>query len=324
MAQIEVTSQQTLLNLAKSTNNKELLFIAEVLDKTNRIMADAHWEEANQLTGHVFAQRAVLPSGTWREINEGVAGEASEVHQVTESIGLLEGHSKIDEMLVDLAPNPQQYLLQEEHAFIEGLGQTFVTALFYGDLDSDPSSIRGLSDRYNAPSTQTNVWDAGHTTDDVCSSIWLIQWGPRKAHLVYPRNSKTMGVQRKYLGLVPVVDGTASVSQIVSHFTQYKINAGLVVHDNRCAQRVGSIAASGTANIFDPDLLIKAKNSMINAGEGAILYCSKAIKSQIEINAKDKPNVWHYTSDPYGSGMEAVLGMPIHICESILDTEDDI
>lgn len=319
-----VTSQQTLLNLTRATINKELVEIVEVLDKT-KIIQDAYWIEANGLTGHTFVQRAVLAAGTWREINEGIASESSEVNQVTEGMGLLEGHSKIDEELVKLYPNEGQFLMDEEHAFIEGLGQTFETAFFYGDLDDEPSSIRGLADRYNAPSTQGNVWDAGHTTDDACSSIYMIQWGPRKAALCYPRNSKTMGIEREYLGVVPVVSGTATVSQLVCHFTKYVIKAGIVVHDNRCVQRIGSIAASGTASIFDPDLVIKAKNQMLNGGEGAILYCSKAIKAQIMINAKDKPNVWHYQAAPYGDGMlESVLGMPVHVAEAIIDTEDDI
>lgn len=319
-----VTSQQTLLNLTRATINKELVEIVEVLDKT-KIIQDAYWIEANGLTGHTFVQRAVLAAGTWREINEGIASESSEVNQVTEGMGLLEGHSKIDEELVKLYPNEGQFLMDEEHAFIEGLGQTFETAFFYGDLDDEPSSIRGLADRYNAPSTQGNVWDAGHTTDDACSSIYMIQWGPRKTALCYPRNSKTMGIEREYLGVVPVVSGTATVSQLVCHFTKYVIKAGIVVHDNRCVQRIGSIAASGTASIFDPDLVIKAKNQMLNGGEGAILYCSKAIKAQIMINAKDKPNVWHYQAAPYGDGMlESVLGMPVHVAEAIIDTEDDI
>lgn len=319
-----VTSQQTLLNLARATVNKELVEIAEVLDKT-KIIQDAYWIEANQLTGHIFTQRAALPTGHWRELNQGIAAEASSLNQITEGIGLLEGHSKIDAELVKLSPNEGQFLMDEEHAFIEGLGQTFETAFFYGDLDGEPSSIRGLADRYNVPSTQANVWDAGHTTDSACSSIWLLQWGRRKVGLCYPRNSKTMGVDREYLGIVPVVSGTATVSQIVCHFAKYTIKAGIVVHDNRCVQRIGSIAASGTASIFDPDLVIKAKNEMLNGGEGAILYCSKAIKAQIMINAKDKPNVWHYTVAPYGDGMlESVLGMPVHVAEAILDTENDI
>ncbi len=319
-----VTSQQTLLNLARATVNKELVEIVEVLDEI-QILKDAYWLEANQLTGHIFTQRAVLPAGVWRELNEGIAAESSHLNQITEGIGLLEGHSKIDAELVKLYPNEGQFMLDEEHAFIEGLGQTFETAFFYGDLDSEPSAIRGLADRYNTPSTQGNVWDAGHTTDSACSSIFMIQWGPRKVALCYPRNSKTMGVERDYLGIVPVVSGTATVSQLVAHFTKYVMKAGIVVHDNRCVQRIGSIAASGTASIFDPDLVIKAKNQMLRGGEGAILYCSKAIKAQIMINAKDKPNVWHYTAEPYGDGMlESVLGMRVHVAEAIIDTENDI
>ncbi len=319
-----VTSQQTLLNLARATVNKELVEIVEVLDEI-QILKDAYWLEANQLTGHIFTQRAVLPAGVWRELNEGIAAESSHLNQITEGIGLLEGHSKIDAELVKLYPNEGQFMLDEEHAFIEGLGQTFETAFFYGDLDDEPSAIRGLADRYNTPSTQANVWDAGHTTDSACSSIFMIQWGPRKVALCYPRNSKTMGVERDYLGIVPVVSGTATVSQLVAHFTKYVMKAGIVVHDNRCVQRIGSIAATGTASIFDPDLVIKAKNQMLRGGEGAILYCSKAIKAQIMINAKDKPNVWHYTAEPYGDGMlESVLGMRVHVAEAIIDTENDI
>ena len=75
--EVSMQSQYTLLELAKRTNQGELITIAEVLNEQNEIMQDAVWLEANQLLGHVGTQRTHLPVGTHRLANSGVAIEAA-------------------------------------------------------------------------------------------------------------------------------------------------------------------------------------------------------------------------------------------------------
>jgi len=100
MAELTVRGQLTLVELAKRTNNKELLTIAEVLNEDNELVQDAVWLEANDITSHVYTRRTSLPTGSWRQINKGVVEEASSTQQIREPIGILEAFSKTDCVLV--------------------------------------------------------------------------------------------------------------------------------------------------------------------------------------------------------------------------------
>ena len=141
MAELEVANQLTLVELAKRTNNNDILLIAEVLSKKNRILQDAVWAEANQLTSHRITQRVAEPSGTWRQLNAGVPTEASQTVQIEEGIGMLEAYSKVDADLVKLAPDPRAFRMSEDTAFLNGLAKTFATALIYGNASTNPEQI---------------------------------------------------------------------------------------------------------------------------------------------------------------------------------------
>jgi hypothetical protein len=287
--EVDVSAQLTFVELAKRTNNKETLAIAEVLDKETPILRDAYWQEANLLTGHKITRREALPSGTWRGANEGIAPDASQTQQIVEPIGYLESRVEVDEMIVKIAPEPKVFRFNEDLAHLEGLAQTLETAFFYGNQGSEPNSFDGLRTRYNLTSL-ANVHGSGGTGSDT-SSIFVVQWGRNACHLIYPRNSKTLGIERNDKGRELIT--TSSTLRFYAWVTQFIVNLGLVVRDDRCVQIVTNIetAAAASANIFDEDLLIDALYNIPRNAVGSVIYCNKTIKAQMDKNAKDKPNV---------------------------------
>ena len=318
MAELETAGQLTLIELAKRTNNSEIMDIAEVLDKTNEIFKDMPMVEANQPTSHVISQRTALPSGTWRQINAGVAYESSQTKQVVEPIGMLESFSKCDEALALLSRNPARFRWTEDKAFIEGLAQTFATAFFYGDTATVPEKFNGLSVRaaYDA-AADTYVIDEGGSGSD-CTSIWVVEVGENKVHLVYPSGSRSMGIGSEDMGIQLVTDGTNPFRAFVTHFV---LRIGLAIHDDKAVQRIASIESAGSSNIFDPDNLVKAINLLPGMGQGAVIYCNKTIRSQMDINVMDKTNVYYTIREPYGEPLLYFRGVPVRTCEAILDTE---
>jgi hypothetical protein len=318
MATIDVSAQLTFVELAKRTDNKKLLTIAEILDKRNDLFQDAVWREGNQLTGHKHTQRAALATGTWRDINAGVSPTASQTQQITEPIGLLEARSEVDEELVRISPNPKQFRYEEDIAHVEGLGQTAVTAFLYGNLAVAPSGIQGIATRYNLLAN-ANVWGAGGTTG---TAVYFIQWGNDAVHLIYPRGGANRMVEMNDKGLELIT--TTAPARFYAWVTQFIFHMGIVVRDDRCVQRVCNIEPTGAANIFNEDLCIQALNAMPYEGKGAIMYCNKTVKSQLEIIAKDKPNVLHTVIDPFGKPQTYFRGHPIHILEGITDAETTV
>ena len=315
-------SQYTLVELAKRTNNGNLLEIAEVLSITKEMFQDAVWVEANQTASHVGTKRTNLPSGTHRQANQGVASEASSTKQVAEPICRLEAHSRVDEAILDLAPDKAKARSQEDLAFVEGLGQTIETNMIYGDIDTNPEQIDGLATRYDATS-DANVIGASGSGNDT-TSLWIIEWGPMKVHMIYPKGSQA-GLQTEDMGKQLVTNDSGS-TYFWAWFTKFVAWYGLYVHDDRCVQRIANIETSGSTNTLDDDDIIEALNLLPQAGGGGstAIYVNRTLKTQLEILAKDKTNV-NYTSDnAFGVPVTRFRGIPVRLCESIVNTESAI
>ena len=342
MATHTMREQLTLLELAKRSNNAVTVAIAEVLAETNEFIADAIWVEANQPTSHVTTRRVSLPSGTWRKINGGVSREASTSRQIVETMGLLEAYSVVDKFLVDIAPNPQQFRQNEDMAFIEGLSQTFADCMFrsesaagiYGDMDTYPERFNGLPERNDAYSL-ANTHNGGDVSANDDTSIYIVQWGTRTVHLIYPKGSRTAGVTHTDLGECTVSASDSpqsSPSEYQAYRSHFKLNVGLVVRDDRCVQRICNIDSvagettsfSSTTSYIDNKLLT-ALNLLPFNGVGAVVYVNRSMKTQMDILAKDKTN-FNYTnvSDAFGRVLTNFRGVPIHQVDGITDVESSL
>jgi len=307
----------TLLSLAKRTENGAIAKIAEVLNKDNAILDDAIWVRANGPTSHITTKRKNLPTGSWRKVNKGVKREKSDTGQLTEGIGMLEAFSQVDEAVVDLAPDKPAFRLSEDLAFIEGLGQTLASTLIYGNRKGNPEEINGLATRYNSIDL-ANVLNAGGSGNDL-TSIWVVQWGEDKVHMVYPKNSETIGITHTDDGLITVYDEDKNPYKVFqSHF---KVKPGLVIRDDRCIQRICNIETAGSSNIFDPQVLVKALREMPMGGSGAVIYANKTILAQMDINAMDKTNVNYNADNPFGRPQMDFRGIATRQVDSILDSE---
>ena len=314
-----INDQLTLIELAKRTNNGEFLMIAEALNQINEIMQDAVWVESNQAISHVGSIRTSLPSGTWRRFNKGIDKHASTTKQVTEVMGMLEDYSVVDVALAEISGNAKQFRSQEDLAFIEGMSQSFIGAIFYGDLSDEIDSFNGLAQRYDEL-TDDGVWNAGGSGSDT-TSAWFIDWSPRYVHLIYPKGASFAGVQRTDLGQRPAYD--ASSKPFEAWWTHFKIAGGLYVKDARAVQRIVNIETTGSTNLFDEDLGIAALNALPipGGGPGLKMYVNRTVKTQIDIIAKDKNNVFYPINDAFGRKVTSFRGVPIRVCEQILDTE---
>jgi len=312
-------AELTLVDLAKRTNNKDMLPIVEVLVKKMPMLKDGPWVEANQLTGHVHARRVYISTGEFRAVNQGVAKSITQVGQFTEHIGMLEDRSEIDEALVDLAPAPKQFRYDEDIGHVEGLGQTMANSLLYASLAATPLQFDGIATRYDTLAN-VNVWGNGDASANSVTSAYIVQWGNRKVHFIYPRNMMDTFVKMIDKGLLLVEDGITAGDKFWAWVTQFKMNMGLVINDLRCIQRIANIGTAA-ANHFDPDLGIKAINNMVDGGEGAIMYVNATVLSQLEITAKNAPGIVRWIKTEKDGDVLMFKNAPVKLFEKIKDTE---
>lgn len=337
MAEFNVRDQLTLLELAKRTNLGALVTIVEVLEETNEWLQDAIWTEANQPMSHITTQRTSKPTGTWRKINAGVAPEASSTVQIVEGIGILEAYSRVDKLLAELSGSVETFRSGEDKAFIEGLSENLSDVMFRctgstitGDTVAYPERFNGLPRRLDSASL-SNVLDHGSASATADTSIYVVQWGEGRVHMIYPKGSPTMGVTHENMGEqtidVTTTAGTPSLMQaLVSHF---KLHAGLVVRDDRCIRRICSIRGKNVATTsafysstaYGHHNLIEVLNALPYHGAGARIYCNNVVKTQMDILAVDKSNVLYNQENWSGRPVTTFRGVPVRRVDAILNSE---
>lgn len=303
MATQTTMGQLTLGELAKRRDpNGETAAIVESLTEDNEVLLDAIWLPANGDKFHKTTRRTTQPAGSWRKFNAGVSAESSKTQEVIESMGMLESYAENDKALIDMESDPDNARDLENIAFLEGLSQTLATAVFYSNVTTDPEKFDGFAPRMPTLSATTNVIGQGGTGSDL-TSIYIVQWGPTKVHMIYPKNHKSYGVEHRDLGEHTKVSGT-TMWQVYRDW--FGMKPGLVVRDDRCIARLANIETTGNSNTFNENNLITLLNRMPKRGRGAKLYVNDTIQTQMEIRLKDKTNV-HYTA----GGGEGLAGEPM-------------
>lgn len=298
--------------------------IAEVLDENNPFIPDMPMVQANDTFSHTFLKRLALPSGSVRGLNEGVTEEASQTIREKAELAIIEGRSKIDIKIIDNAPNPKAARMAEARAFMEGMAQTHADLILYGNNADEPKEINGLATMLGSLAATTNVIGASGTGSDV-TSVYVVQWGADQVFGLYPRGSKSMGIEHMDRGIQTVVDGNSK--RFEAYEDVFTFWTGLCVKDERCIGRIANIESSGSSNIFDEDDLITLLNRMKNGGKGAVIYVNSTIKTQMEILMKDKANVNFSPGRGEGLAGQEVLyfrGHPVKLCDAILNTETAI
>ncbi len=332
-----VQTNPTLADVAHNIGtNTKVGKIIEVLNQRQDLLDDAVVLEANDGSHHKTSVRTGLPKGTWRKLNYGVQPEKSSRVQVVDSTGQLTSYSEIDKTLYDLqGSNKLQWRQEEDAAFLEGMSQEVLENIIYGDTSSDVSKFNGLAIRYNhlidpetgvAPANAANILDAGGTGSNN-TSIYIVQWGQDKTHLLYP-NGTQAGLEVQDKGQVTLFDENGGRYEGLRTYFQWDI--GLSVRDWRSVIRIANIDvtqlskdASTGADLID--LLDDALTILPMAGSARVaIYMNKTVqgvlKKQVNHFKNTNLSIEEFRKDG-GRKVHAWDGIPIRICDVILNTE---
>ena len=324
------SNTQTLVDWAKKQDpNGSPARIVEILNATNEAIQDIPFKEANNTTSHRTTMRSGLPTPVWRLFNQGVQPTKSTTVQVDDVIGMLEDYAEVDKALADLNGNSSEYRLSEAVAHIEGLNQAFMTAFFYGNNSINPEQYNGMSTRYSTVNASVpisqNVIDGGGT-GSVNTSVWLICFGDQTVHGIYPKGSKA-GLTHEDLGRVTVDSaGGVSGARMEAYRDHFRWDCGLSVRDWRYAVRICNIdtanlvAETSAADLIK--LMIKAKNRLPNMNMGkTVIYCNRTVRQMLEIQALNKSSGALAIREAAGQFQTDFFGIPMRLCDAILNTE---
>lgn len=317
----------TLADLQKRFEKDKIAQVIEILNDTNEILEDVPWLECNDGTGHITTIRVGLPEPTWRKINEGVLPKKSETMQVRDTTGMLEAYGECDVRLARLSKDENAFRLSEDVAQIEGMNQEFVSTLLYGDTRLTPEKFFGLVPRFSTPSTDDtksgyHILNGGGEGDDN-TSVWLVGWGPRAVHGIYPEGTKA-GLSMKNLGEQTKTLSDGSMLQVLR--THYEWDCGLSVKDWRyvvriCNIDVSNLGGSSAANLIN--LMIEA-SEMLPAGKSGVrpvFYCSRQVRTALRLQILAKSNVNLTWDTVAGKRVLAFDDIPVKRVDAITSAE---
>lgn len=328
MATLSVVNP-TLLDLAKASDpDGKIAKVVEILNLQNEILDDMTYVEGNLITGNRTTIRAGLPAPTWRKLYGGVQPNKGTTQQVTDSCGMLEAYAEVDKALADLNGNAPEFRLLEDRAHIEGINQSLVTALMYGDETINPERFTGFAPRFNSLSAANaeNIIDgAGTGTDN--SSIWLVVWGPNTVFGIVPKGSKAgLTVEDKGQVTIESIDGAGG--RMEAYRTHYRLDAGLCVKDWRYVVRICNIDKSDLKKDYSTgadltNLMTRAIELIPNINMGRpVFYVTRTVRSMLRQQMVNKVlNSTLTMEDIAGRKCVAFDGIPVRRVDAMAADE---
>lgn len=332
----------------RSDPDGSIAIIAETLSQTNQVLQDMIWQEANGQNYHTCTVRTGLPQGTWRAYNQGVSSTKSTTSQYQFACAQLRDYSYVDKTLADLGGNTEKWRLSEDMAHIEGISQQMSSTIFYGNQSTVPGQFTGLANYYyttNLAYTQLakNVVSAGGSAS-ANSSIYLMGWGDRSVHGIYPKGMPAGLVYKNMGDIIPQYDSNGN--RFETYTSMFEWNCGIAIPDWRYTARIANIdTTSNAGGIFSttaPDLnayMIKAVHQLpttsrrlsgitetdapneIKAGTNPAIYMNRYVSEAFQLQAIRNKNVLLTPKEYAGEVVQEWRGMPVRIVDALLSTE---
>lgn len=325
----------TLADIAKRSDaQRNIKDMVEILSQMSPVARAGYAIECNDGAKTLTTLRASIPSPTWVQYYDRITPGKSTSRQVTDTTGMMEAMTSIDERLYNRTKDKAKLRMQEALGVLEGFAQEFEQTFFYGNTGTSPLEFLGLAPRMNSLSAENkNQIVDGGGTGSTNTSIYLVTWGPMTAHLLYPEGS-TAGVTRVDNGRQRSETSNGVMYVIEELFKQH---AGFAMPDWRYNGRLANIDVNKLTTASATDLIDKLvtlryrlpsrKSTSGFSSEGApvsitpTLYCNSTIKEALEKQMLRQPNGTLSKSEFMGEEVTTFRGMPILETDGIVNNE---
>jgi hypothetical protein len=326
----------TMAEAAKSIGAQgEQLAVVDVISQGTPILEEGHWEESNDFQTYHLLQTMTEAVGTDAIINQGVNWEVNTLRPVTEIIQSLESALKIDVRILRKQKNAEEYKRIQAELFLRGLSKSFHDRVFYGGTTIAPTTavspdeVMGLHTRFGTIANinynlvqgvqywPSNVVSAGGATGGGESSMWLIKWGKDGVFFPFPRDGQDFVNIEDMPEIQLVYD--ANNRPFRAEVTFFSIGFGLCVADWRCVQRLCNIDAT---HKWTSDAMVSLLAGLPDTDmSGVVCYVPRFVWVQMNLEAKNNANSFHYDDAPWGRKTVYFMDVPIRVCDRITQTE---
>jgi len=298
MAILNMEDRMTALEITKRANNPDPYYIIELMRETNEMLIDAPMYECNNGTINKALQRTIKKVGEHRIYNRGVGKVATQTQQIEDRIAILGAYAEVDEDMVRHTGNIEQARRSEYMAILKGLGLTQAETIIFGS-GSKEDEIAGLMERRNKIDNKL-VFDAmGRSQDNDMTSIYLCAFGQEYFHMIYPKGSKSCGVERIDKGLVQVVDPKDSEKKYDVYQDKFRAEYGITIKVPESVIRIANVPKDMKGDEL-VDVIIEASYKIAKGASTYAMYSNDSILIKLDKASSNKGNVVHTQEDPWG------------------------
>ena len=316
--------------------------MVNLLSQQNGIIEDCMAVECQSGNAFEFTQVVKLPTPQRRSYNQGISATMAAVAKQVQTCVEYADLTKVDDSLARLGGNMTELRAQEDALHLEAMGQLVASDLFYANRSTDPTQFTGFANIYNTvnPATSNiaqNVIDGGGT-GSTNASMWLVGWGPKQIHTIFPKGLPA-GMTHEDQGKLPVLD--ANNGTYLAWQTWMQWNLGLCIHDWRycvraCNLDVTLFDTSGAANLINILQKMTMKPPVMPAGVAPVqtsdspdkvpmarfaIYVNRTVYGALDRQAQNKTNVLLKMEEWDGHVILTYRGIPIRIVDALLNNE---
>ena len=317
--------------------------LVNLLSQNNGILEDCLAVECQNGNSYEFTQVVKLPAPTRRVYNQGVVATMAAVAKQVVTTAEYGDWSRFDSSIARLGGNLSDLRAMEDALHMEGMSQQVASDLFYANRATDPTQFTGLSNIYSTVTTSTsqianNVIDCGGT-QSTNSSMWLITWGPRHIHTIFPKGLPAGMMHKDYSDTVPLSDSAGNLYPGYQTWLQWDI--GVAVEDWRFAVRAcntdvtlfgGGSAANLieilAAMVYKPPIMpvgvapVQTSDSPDKLVMGrAAIYVNRTVYLALDLQAQNKTNLLLKMDEWDGHVVLTYRGVPIRVVDALLTSE---
>jgi len=242
----------TYLNLIDQMKKGEngLYEIVEALHQLSPFMRDANVITCNSGTKHKHAIRTGLPAVSWGALYQGIPQSKSQMTEVEDTTGFVEGLSSVDERLLKLYGEKARLMRASEgRAFLESIAQEVESSIWYSDVRVNGKKFHGLAPRYNTLANPCVVGGGGVGSDN--TSIWMVTHGDGMTSIITPEGVPA-GVTQEDMGRQRVLDANNNPYYVREE--KFEQHVGIAVKDWRYTGRIANIdvsdAQAGSVDLY--------------------------------------------------------------------------
>ncbi len=310
-------SYPTLLDIAIRNGSDA---ITGLIDETTKVHPELRMGAARTIKGTNYKTRVRTSlgnsSGSFRDANEGVVPHKhTYVNRLVETY-ILNPRWQCDKAVADKSEDGALAMIAEEaEGTLEGEFQALSKQFYYGTkTNGNAKGFPGLIEMYDATNM---VVDATGTTEDTCSSVWLVRFDLKSVRWVWGNNGE---ISASDIRVESVAQGTTPESYLDMYVQTMIGYPGLQVGTLYDVCRIKKLTADSGKGLTDD--LIATALAKFKPGRGPNA-CFMTLRSLAQLQASRTATNPTGAPAPFPTSIKGIDGtdIPISVTEGIVNIE---